>query len=518
MIPEPAGEPRDRNARSRPRAVTPAVYLTALIALPGCARVDPRADFAGAAREASARTGVSDVYDPDADALVEQKVRALLADGLTVDEAVRVALLNNRGFQAIFQTIGASRAEVVQSGLLSNPSLSLNVRFPEGGGRSDLMVNFGQELVELWQIPVRKRVAQAKLDETVQMVLERAVELAAAAKTQCFNVIALQQQLETVNKQVELIERSLHLAQQRFTAGETGLLDVNLVRANLLEVQIMQINTQRDLKNAEASLARVLGLSRWDAAWKLTDSLDGLRAAASMPASRPATPEPPAGDADMITLAMRQRFDARAAEARVRTAEAEYRRQVLNVFPSIMAGAEVERVERRALPGRKILADTARSSIQSGALTAPTIQSRAERDRERRQIIDALLGPTLQITLPIWDQNQAQIAKANFEAQQRRKEYEDLLDEVAGQVRIASATARTADQLVQFYREQSLPLAQRNIDAAQRAYEAGEQSIVALIEAQDSLITQQRAFINAARDRALARTELERVLGGRVPG
>ena len=49
-----------------------------------------------------------------------------------VAEAIQVCLLNNPGLQAAFLDIGMARADVVQSGLLSNPSLTALVRFPTG--------------------------------------------------------------------------------------------------------------------------------------------------------------------------------------------------------------------------------------------------------------------------------------------------------------------------------------------------------------------------------------------------
>ena len=190
--------------------------------------------------------------------------------------------------------------------------------------------------------------------------------------------------------------------------------------------------------------------------------------------------------------AMYRRLDARVAALRVQAAEQKVHKQVMDALPDVTLGLEFERPERRALPGRNVLADTARASVAAGQLTAPDLQSRGERRLERSQIIDTLLGPTLDITLPIWHQNQAQIARAKYEARQRRKEYEDLLDTVAREVSRALLSARGARDLVALSRDQSLPLAERNVEAARRAYRAGEQGVIALIDAQKALIAQRR--------------------------
>ncbi len=470
----------------------------------GCARVSPEQDFQTASRFVSERTGADAIYDPALEATIGDAVAALLEGGLTAEEAVRVALLNNKDFQSLFAELGASRADVVQSGLLTNPSLSFVAQFPEGGGRSKLTLGLGQELVDLWQIPVRRRIAEAQLEGTVLKIVNRAVDLAADVRVRYSRLAAILRAEAIMKENLQLVERSLQLAQARYVAGESGQLDVFLVRGSLLEVQVALINLARDRRVTKADLERALGLTRGDQRVELGEELK--------------TPPPVVfEDVELLSFAMRERLDAQMTAAQVRAAEGELQRQYLNIVPSVQAGVELERPDRRALPGRKILADTARTSVGNGALTAPQIESKGQRDLQRRQIVDSLLGPSLQITLPIWDQNQAQIAKADFKARQLRKQYEDLLDQVAMDVQQSSAIMRTAQELVRFYETETLPQAQKNVDAATRSYQAGEQSVVALIEAQRSLILQRRAFVDIVRDSAVAKAELERALGGRLP-
>jgi len=61
----------------------------------------------------------------DADASsVREAVKKLLAAPLSVDDAVQVALFNNRGLQAVYAELGISEASLVQAGRLRNPGLS----------------------------------------------------------------------------------------------------------------------------------------------------------------------------------------------------------------------------------------------------------------------------------------------------------------------------------------------------------------------------------------------------------
>jgi outer membrane protein, heavy metal efflux system len=473
-----------------------------LLLLSGCA-VRPEGDYRQAAGIISERTGSAEVYDPQADALIQEKVDRLLADGLTVDEAVTVALLNNRTFQAAFRNIGVSRAEVVQSGLFANPSVSLLAKLPEGGGRADVEFSLVQDLVDLWQIPIRKRIAKAELEATILDVAGRAIDLAAEVRAAAYQVIMLRQSEATVRENLQLVKQSEELALRRFEAGEASQIDVNLARSNTMDIQIELLQLERELRLAEASLDRALNLSHPSHSYVLRDSL----------------PEPSQlNDAQaLLNVALTQRLDARSAEYRVRAADAQIRHEWSKVFPSFAMGYDIEQLEARALPGRKILADTARESVAAGRLTAPTIQSRGERSLEKSQEIDVIQGPEFSATLPLWDQNQAQIARARYQAEQRRKEYEGLLDEIANQVNRASVGLRSANEIVQFYRTQALPLAKHNLDSALQLYQAGEQGIIVVIEAQESLTTRRRAYVRALGEYAAAMAELERVVGGRLP-
>jgi outer membrane protein TolC len=67
--------------------------------------------------------------------VIAKRVAELLAKPLTVDDAVQIALLNNRGLQASFQELGITEAEVVQAGRLPNPGFSFG-RMSQGRRRS----------------------------------------------------------------------------------------------------------------------------------------------------------------------------------------------------------------------------------------------------------------------------------------------------------------------------------------------------------------------------------------------
>ena len=89
--------------------------LSALLSVVGCSGVDPKPDYDRAAKYIAEATGEEYVYRPGNEEIVTRRVKDLLSEGLTADEAVEIALLNNPNLQAAFLSIGLqqrARAEI----------------------------------------------------------------------------------------------------------------------------------------------------------------------------------------------------------------------------------------------------------------------------------------------------------------------------------------------------------------------------------------------------------------------
>ena len=66
-----------------------------------------------------------------------ERVQALLAEPLSEEGAVQVALLNNRGLQAAYNDLGVSEAEYVQTSLPPNPAITVGRTIRNGQFRRD---------------------------------------------------------------------------------------------------------------------------------------------------------------------------------------------------------------------------------------------------------------------------------------------------------------------------------------------------------------------------------------------
>lgn len=460
------------------RTVLLAMLLPAIVLLPiGCASLNAQPDYEKARGLISGRTGSLEVFDPHSTTdATAARMKEALADGITLNEAIAAALLNNPAFQAQFLEIGVSRADLAQSQLLTNPTLSFTLGSPDIAGRSKLTGSLAQSLIELWQLPVRKRIAETQLERSILQAANSAVELRADVKKRYFALLAVLEAQPKIEESLRLLQRSLDLAQRQFDAGDTGIQDVNLARAALLDGQGNANELTRTKSLAGSELARLMGVSR---------NAAGLRVNGTLPEALPL----PLDTSALLLLAMQQRLDAQAASLNVRIAEQGLRRERRSRIPALSIGVEAERPDEAKEDNAAV---------------------------PKQKVIDLLVGPSIELTLPLFDQNQAHIKKAEIVIVQRRKELESLLDSVAAEVAEAVALFDATRASVSLLRDDSIPLAMKNVEVARTMYEAGEQSVFPLLYAQQALLAQERALAQARAEFGAAYAELERTVGGNL--
>ncbi|MHC4774612.1 MAG: TolC family protein, partial [Planctomycetota bacterium] len=115
--------------------------------------------------------------------------------------------------------------------------------------------------------------------------------------------------------------------------------------------------------------------------------------------------------------------------------------------------------------------------------------------------------------LPLFDQNQAQIAKAEYAQLQSVRSYEDLYLGIAQDIRIAVDRATTRWGDVELYRDALLPQSETNLELTQSAYGAGTTGVLELIESQRALVEARRGHVVVWADAASSLSDLERAVG-----
>lgn len=433
------------------------------LSLAGCASVDPRPDYEQAQQEIRAATGAEEIHDPDEPVLTGAEIEAILADGLGLDEATRLALQNNRRLQAGFLALGVARADYVQAGLLQNPSLSLAFLFPDAGGRVRWTADLVGSLTEIWQIPSRQALAQEGIEQRILELSRFAGELVAATKTAYFEGVAARETREVGRANLELALRSLEGVRRQVAEGVASKTDESLAGSLALGAELSFQRTERERFAAARKLAALLSLEEDLLVMTLTDPL----------------PEPEwqtLEREEVVAASLHVRADVRAAAHAVAVAEEQVVLERKRRFPEVGAGVSAERPEGGSSD-------------------------------------DFFLGPAAVLELPLFDQNQAQVSRAEFELAQRRKEHEALVAEATQELRAALDKAEVAARTATFARNELVPQAERGATLAEKAYELGDTTVLTLLQAQKAALEARRAAVEALLGAALARIEVERTAG-----
>ena len=222
--------------------------------LAGCATVSPEKGHDEVARLVAERAGAATGWEqgPPQDVAVIQRVDALLAAGLTRRNAVAIALLNNPGLQATYEELGVSQAEMVQAGLLKNPTLSGSIGFSLGAGAGLLEPEFSlvQEIVDLVTLSWRKDAAANQFKANTLRVAHEALELAGHVNRAFVTLQAEIENQQLMRQTLQAAQSGHLLAEKQFAAGNITELALGNERATYAQIQLQQ--TQSDLRVAGA--------------------------------------------------------------------------------------------------------------------------------------------------------------------------------------------------------------------------------------------------------------------------
>ncbi len=169
-----------RETTDMTRELFPSVAC-AVLGLVGCAEIKSDAKLDEAADLVEQHTGRRPAWTVPWD---DQPPAWTGQATLRLNDALVMALRNNRDLRADLEMIGQANADLVQAGLLQNPSFDFMLMLPSGGGRTMLRSEAlpMMPLQDLWLIPARQQVAKAELQKAVLRVADRAVALAAEVK------------------------------------------------------------------------------------------------------------------------------------------------------------------------------------------------------------------------------------------------------------------------------------------------------------------------------------------------
>ncbi|MBL8901564.1 MAG: TolC family protein [Planctomycetes bacterium] len=249
---------------------TRSLLATALaLAASACTSLDPSEDRDEVHAELRTRASV-DVALPalDDDAALAEEVRVLLATPLDAERAVRVALLQNRRVRSLYEALGVGRAELVQAGLIRNPTFDFDARFLEGGG-TDLEFGLSQPILELFFLPLRKRLAEHEYAAAKLRVTEELVSLCFAVRRAFARARAAAALVEVEARALRTAAASHELMRLLHAAGNATDAELAIERAGETRARLDLAATEQAAVEAREPVQALLGLWGEHTQWSL---------------------------------------------------------------------------------------------------------------------------------------------------------------------------------------------------------------------------------------------------------
>ena len=436
-----------------------------LVGLTGCASVDLRAGFpeVGAVVEERAATKIVWNRGNELDLEAAEKLRALLRKKFTADDAVQIAMLNNRDLQAIYSDLGLAQADLVQAGLFRNPILDAAVLFPLSGVRPDLQLTVVISFLDALYVPLRKRVAAARFEDAKLRVTGAVLDLAAQVRRAFHEHQANEQMLELRQTIVQALTASWEVSRRLHEAGNITDLDLARDRAAAETSKLVLRSVEIAARQSREHLNDLMGTWGEQTVWEIDGRLPDI----------PAEPLPVNG---LERVALSRSIDLSQARQRIITA------------------------------GQQLGYDRATALIPETDLGVG-----AEREEGWK------VGPVLSVPIPLFDQGQARVGRAVAELRRSQQEYYALAVRVRATARAVRDRMLGAQDRALYYRDILLPLQERIVNEAQLQYNAMQIGIFHLLRDRERQIETGVAYVEALREYWLARADLLHISSGRLP-
>jgi cobalt-zinc-cadmium efflux system outer membrane protein len=441
----------------------------AVLPLGACASTNPQPAFDAARRTVAERTGQDARWARDEAAFreVRASVRELLKNELTPESAVRIALVNNPGLQATYEEVGIAQADLAAASRIENPEIDLMVRFPSAGhqGRNE-EGGLALDLLSIFTQPLRKKVAAAELEQTKLRVGDEMLRVAAEAKSALYALEASRQLVARLELILDVDRTAAEFAQRQHDAGTINDLDLRSQTVVYQQTRVELAQARLQVRQDQERMNRLLGLWGPDTEWKTAAGLPEIPAA-EVPLER------------LETHAMTNRLDLEAGRWGV----------------DLIGRAIALRKGTRFFP----------IGLHAGVST--------EKGPEEARVT----GPTLALQFPLFDLGGASIARLESEHRRAQRQLEDLAVHARSEVREARDKLISSRDVALHYRNVILPQRVEILDLTLRQYNMMLRGAYDVLLAKQAEVAAEHAYIDAWRDYWIARTELERAVGGKLP-
>lgn len=244
--------------------------------LGGCVTFTPDGGMSPVSTEVTAAIGKDTVKiaSPTDAADVRTRVSKILAKPLTADSAVQLALINNRGLQAEYNSLGISEAAFVEASLPPNPVIG--VERLATGGSLEIERRVIANILALITLPVRSDIAKTQFEAARQKAIEATFRTATDTRRAYYRAVASRQTASFLEQARISADAAADLTRQLGETGAAKKLDQARASAFYAEVSNELAEARMNAGTDREALTRMLGLWGADLTYKLPGQLPSM--------------------------------------------------------------------------------------------------------------------------------------------------------------------------------------------------------------------------------------------------
>lgn len=441
----------------------------AVVSLAGCATFSSDGGFGAVEQTARDRLG-KDVrwLKTEADQqTVADRVNELIAKPLSVDDAVQVALLNNKGLQASYFDLGISESNLVQAGRLPNPHFSMTrTSLVEGGVRNTtidqaLTIN----VLALLTMPQASKVERRRFEQSQRAVALDVLRIASDTRKAYYSALATEETVRYSRQVNETAQVGADLARRMREVGNFTKLQQAREQGFYADATLNLARAERARVAARERLTRLLGLS-------------GERTQFTLPERLPDLPKAPNELPDVEQTALAQRIDL-----------------------------QMIRLETEALASNLGLTRATRF--------INVLEAGPARERAGPSGAPWAKGFEISFEIPLFDFGTSRVRRAEAIYMQAVNRAAEAAVNARSEVREAYLGYRTNYDIARHYRDEIVPLRQRIADENLLRYNGMLIGVFELLADARAQIASVNTSIEALRDFWMAQADLDMALIGR---
>ena len=442
------------------------VALLSAFALSGCAAFSPDSGMnvvANVASETIQKDVVSIRTSDDAER-ARDAVQRLLRRTLSVDSAVQIALLNNRGLQASYNELALAEADLVQDSLPPNPTFSI-FRIA-GDGAVEIERQVVGNILALATLPYRSEIARQRFQQAQLRAAEDTLKLAAEVRRTYYRAVAANELVGLLTDAKATGESTAQLALKLGQTGSMNKLDQAREQAFYAEVTAELATLRQDATGTRERLIRLLGLWDGDLGFRLSNKL-------------PTLPNRPLSLPGIEVDAVGHRLDL-----------------------------QIARIELTALAKSLNLTEASRfvTMLDVAGIDRKTHDPSGTSFRER--------GFDVQFQIPIFDGGEVRVRQATETYNKAFNRLTEKAINVRSEAREAFRAYRSTYDIAGHYQREVLPLRKIISDEMQLRFSGMQIDVFALLTEARQRIGVLRTAVEAKRNFWLAQSELQTAVNG----